>query len=247
MRLTLITITLNAQSKLSRCISSVLTQTRLPDEYIFVDGGSQDGTLDIIEKAMPDFASRGVDAKLLKQVHKEGHAGIPEAWNQGIEQSTGDIIALLNSDDLYSPEAMETVANAFSQDASLELLSSPIKLFNAEGKHLGCLYPHCLFLSEVKMPLPHPGTFMSASLYRRIGLYNENYSISADYDFVWRCRKAKVKMMYIDSPLASMEIGGRENSSRELARKETLEIALRHSSLPMLAKIAYLLRKMTGR
>ena len=246
-KLSLITITLNAQEKLPRCISSILAQNKLPDEYLFVDGGSQDGTIKIIEEAIPQLKAKGVDSRLLKQVHNEGHAGIPEAWNQGIRQATGDIIALLNSDDLYLPDAIATVVKAFSENAGLELLSSPISMVNAEGSHLHSLYPHCLCMSEVKMPVPHPGTFASAALYKRIGLYDEHYKISADYDFIWRCRKAKAKTLYIEKTLVNMEAGGMANSSRELARKETLAIALKHSSIPLLARIAYLIREITGK
>ncbi|MBR6373553.1 MAG: glycosyltransferase [Victivallales bacterium] len=246
-KFSLITITLNAQGKLPRCISSILGQTRLPDEYLFIDGGSQDGTIKIIEEALPQLKAKGVNARLLRQNHKEGHAGIPEAWNQGITQATGDIIGLLNSDDFYLPETIKTVVKAFSENANLELLSSPISMVSPDGAYLYSLYPHCLCMSEIKMPVPHPGTFASAPLYKRIGLYDENYRISADYDFIWRCRKAKANTLYLEKTLVNMEAGGMANSSRELARKETLAIALKHSRIPLLARIAYLLRKITGK
>lgn len=246
-RFSLITITLNAQEKLPRCISSISGQTRPPDEYLFIDGGSQDDTIKIIEEAIPQLKAKGVNARLLRQVHQEGHAGIPEAWNQGITQTTGDIIALLNSDDFYMPETIETIVKAFSENANLELLSSPISMVSAEGAYLYSLYPHCLCMSEIKMPVPHPGTFASAALYKRIGLYDENYTISADYDFIWRCRNAKANTLYLEKTLVNMEAGGMANSSRELARKETLAIALKYSRIPLIARIAYLIRKITGK
>ena len=246
-RFSLITITLNAQEKLPRCIFSILRQTRLPDEYLFIDGGSQDDTIKIIKEAIPQLKAKKINAKLISQVHKEGHAGIPEAWNQGITQAAGDIIGLLNSDDFYMPETIKTVVKAFSENANLELLSSPISMVSSDGGYLYSLYPHCLCMSEIKMPVPHPGTFASSTLYKRIGLYDENYKISADYDFIWRCRKAKANTMYLEKTLVNMEAGGVANSSRERARKETLAIALKYSRIPLLARIAYLIRKITGR
>ena len=246
-RFSLITITLNAQEKLPRCISSILSQNRLPDEYLFIDGGSNDGTIKIIEDAIPQLIAKGVEARLLRQIHTEGHAGIPEAWNQGIKQATGDIIALLNSDDFYQRETIETVVKAFAENANLELLSSPISMVNSNGAHLYSLYPHCLCLCEIKMPVPHPGTFISASLYRKIGLYDEKYTISADYDFIWRCRKAKANTLYLDKDMVSMEAGGKANSSRGIARKETLAIAMKHSRFPFMAVVAFLIRKIMGR
>ena len=88
---------------------------------------------------------------------------------------------------------------------------------------------------------------MRKSLYEKIGLYDERYAISADYDFIWRCRKANAKIRILEDILVSMEAGGLANSSRKAARRETLDIALRHSSMPLLARIAFLLRTVTGR
>ena len=247
MTFTLITITLNAQERLPRCIKSVLEQTTPPDEYVFVDGGSTDGTLGIIDEAIPRLAEKGIEARLLRQVHKTGSAGIPEAWNQGIASAHGDVIALLNSDDFYAPNAIEKVVAAFSDYPSAELISSPIAMVDSDGRKLYSLYPHCLCLCEIKMPLPHPGTFVRKSLYEKIGLYDERYAISADYDFIWRCRKTNAKIRLLENTLVNMEAGGLANSSRKAARRETLDIALKHSSIPLIARIAFLLRTVTGR
>ncbi len=247
MKFSLITITLNAEKSLRRCISSVLEQSRLPNEYIFVDGGSTDGTESIINDALPALIAKGIDAKLVKQVHTQGKAGIPEAWNQGITRASGDIIALLNSDDYYSPDTIRQVCNAFEENPDAEIVTSPIAMVDENGTIRHYLHPKCLCMSEIMMPLPHPGTFIRSSLYNRIGLYNENYRISADYDLIWRSRKAGAKIVYRKDQLVSMEAGGLANSSRPLARKETLKIALEHSRIPLLARAAWLLRVITGR
>ena len=97
------------------------------------------------------------------------------------------------------------------------------------------------------MAIPHPACFVAKETYDKVGLYDTSYRISADYEYIWRCRKARMRFLYSREFLTSMETGGTANSSRALARKETLAIALKYSRIPLLARIAWLLRNITGR
>lgn len=244
-RITIITICLNAAERLERCVRSVLGQTHLPDEYIFVDGGSTDGTLQLLDTLCKELLQSGVSARVLHQERHPGEAGIPSAWNQGLAQASGDIIALLNSDDFYAPTTLETVLEGFEQGC--DLFVGSINLVDATGKKTGEIHPKCLFWQEIKMAIPHPACFVAKTTYDKVGLYDTSYRISADYDFIWRCRKAQMRFRYSEKLLTCMETGGTANSSRALARKETLAIALKYSCIPLLARFAWLLRRITGR
>ncbi len=224
-----------------------MEQSRRPDEYIFVDGGSTDQTLEILEDFKAKAEHSGMAVRILQQVRHNDAAGIPDAWNQGISEVTGDVIGLLNSDDWYEPTALENVEQALVRHPKCGAASCPTRFVNEYGGEVKVFYPKCLcvFLPFM-MPVPHPGLFVRRKTYDFIGKYNVNYRISADYDWIWRFHKAGLTLAYVKDPQVNMELGGLANSNREQARNETLEIASRHGA-KRLGRIAWLLRKITGR
>jgi len=247
MKISLITICWNSERTLSRSLKTVMEQTRRPDEYVFVDGGSTDRTLEILEEFKSRAESKGMAVQIMQQVRHEGAAGIPDAWNQGISVVTGDVVGLLNSDDWYEPTALENVESVLEAHPKCGAVSCPVRFVNEYGGEVKVFYPKCLcFFLPFMMPLPHPGLFVRRNVYDVVGKYNMGYRISADYDWVWRFYKAGQKLAYVKDPQVNMELGGMANSNRDLARNETLEIASNHGSAH-LARFAWLLRKMTGR
>lgn len=250
MKTTVITICWNSERTLARCVRSVLTQSSRPVEHIVVDGGSTDGTLRVLAELAPEYAAAGVALRVLGQERRAGEAGIPSAWNQGLTAARGELIALLNSDDWYEPSALASVQDAFAvaPPPGPEMVVAPVNLVRgADGGVEKTLYPKCLWLAEILMPVPHPGCFVRRGVYfSQVGLFDCRYRIAADYDFVWRCRKARVRMAFLPEPLVNMEIGGLANRSRRLARRETLAIACRHSRFPAPAWIAWGLRTLAG-
>ena len=245
--ISLITICLNAEKTLRRAVASVLKQTRPPDEYLFVDGGSTDGTLALLDDLRETLEASHIRVTILHQVHREGAAGIPEAWNQGIRAATGDVIAMLNSDDWYAPAALATVDRLFATKPSACLVAVPVRFVQDDGMCVKVSCPKCSCLLPILMPLPHPGLFVRKRVYEQIGNYDERYRISADYDFVWRCHKAAMEIVYGEEPLVSMELGGLANRNRCLARRETRQIACRHGWDKVTPWLAWGLRSMLGR
>ncbi|MBP5640449.1 MAG: glycosyltransferase [Victivallales bacterium] len=248
MRLALVTICWNAAKTLRRTVESIKNQTRLPDEYAFVDGGSTDGTLELLEELCRELEERNVKAHVIKQQRQEGEAGIPSAWNQGIAQVKGDVIGLLNSDDWYEPDALRTVEKAFAADDGVGMVSIAVRFISPETGETKRLFRSMPgWQLPFRMTVPHPGLFVSRRVYDAIGLYDTKYRISADYDFIWRCRKKGIRMARLDDALVNMELGGTANQNRPLARKETLDIACRYCRFPVLPWLAWLGRTMTGR
>ncbi len=247
MHSTIITICWNSAKRIERCVESVLAQERLPEEYIFVDGGSTDGTLALLDSLSQRLNEKGISTRTIAQQRIEGEAGIPSAWNQGLAAAHGDVIALLNSDDYYRRNTLSSAMQALESEPDAEMFAAAVSLVDADGNAVGELHPRCLWLSEFLMPLAHPACFVTRRLYDRIGTYDTSYRISADYDFVWRCRLANARLIYSQECLVCMETGGLANSSRSAARDETLRIAKKHSKLPVLPYLAWLARKLTGR
>lgn len=246
--ISLVTICWNSAATIARTLDSVLEQTLLPNEYIFIDGGSTDGTLDILENYRPQFEAKGVSFSVEAQCRKDGEAGIPSAWNQALSHVKGDVIGLLNADDWYEPEALRLVNDAFDGDDSPEAVSAAVQMHHEDHDREWVFTPGKLSMLSWKMPVPHPGTFFKAAVYKRLGLYDTRYRISADYDFVWRCYKAGIRWHFITEILVNMQLGGVADTSRALARKETFRIARRHSNFfDFRPALAWLLRTMTGR
>ena len=247
MKISLITICWNSERTLSRSLKSVMEQSRRPDEYVFVDGGSTDRTLEILEEFKTRAESKGMAVRILQQVRHEDAAGIPDAWNQGISETTGDVVGLLNSDDWYESTALESVETVLEAHPKCDAVSCPVRFVNEYGREEKVFYPKCLcvFLPFM-MPVPHPGLFVKQKTYDFIGKYNVGYRISADYDWIWRFYKAGQTLAYVKDPQVNMELGGLANSNRDQARNETLEIASKHGA-KRFARMAWLLRKITGR
>ncbi len=239
--LSLVTICWNAAKTLPQTLKTVLEQTALPTEYLVVDGGSTDGTLELLEQFRPSFEKRGCTFQVIPQQRIPGEAGIPSAWNQAIPLAKGEIVAMLNADDWYNPDALEKVRLAFTPEVDAVAVPVAMHADTPDGDWL--FTPQSLDQLPWKMPVPHPGCFFRKSVYDRLGLYDTRYRISADYDFVWRCQKARIRWnRLVDEPLVNMRLGGLANSSRALARHETFRIARRHCAWcdprPLIALLA---------
>ena len=246
MKISLISICRNSAATIQRCIDSVLQQKHKPQEYIFVEGQSEDRTLGLLEENLPQLGAASIESRILIQKRIPGEAGIPSAWNQGLNAARGDIVALLNSDDWYEPDCLQKVHAGFVANPDIEALVCPIHLHLTTGKQK-LLAPRCLCLLPLLMPWPHPGSFFKATAYRQLGLYDTRYSISADYDFIWRYHRSKLPWLALPEALVHMEGGGFAHSNRSPARQETLAIARRHAPYSPLPYLAYALRKLSGR
>lgn len=213
MRISIITATFNSEKTVEDSIKSVLNQTceGLPFaeiEYIIIDGGSTDGTLDIINK----YEGR------ISKIVSEPDGGMYDAMNKGINLATGDIIGILNSDDFYvSNEVIKTVIQKFEETRAdcvwgdltvvdkndvnktvRDWKSGPYK----EGSFQNGWHP------------PHPGFFVKKETYNKYGLFRTDMSTWADYELQLRfLEKNKISSAYIPQVLVKMRDGGGSNKS----------------------------------
>jgi len=190
MKVTIITVTLNSERTVEKTIRSVLSQKYKDKEYIIIDGGSTDSTVSIINKYK----------KKINKIIIEKDQGVYDAINKGINLSTGSVISLLHSDDIYK--------NAF-------VLSDVVKKFNYNEKTMivigdtGYLQKKLFFLNRYysasffncwMMRLgyspPHPSTFIRKIVYTKHGLYKHKYKIAGDFEFFLRVLFIK-KLSYI--------------------------------------------------
>ena len=232
-----LTACLNSERTIRRSIDSVLSQKIQPAEYVFVDGGSADGTLQMIRET--NFKT---SFKIINQKEKTGITG---AWNLGLTEVKTDIVMILNSDDWYEPDTVPEILGAFEDNPDVGIVYGSTYFHKGEDKYLRNCRP--LWMFPVMMPIAHPACFVRKSVYDKVGLFDENYKITADYEFLYRCLRKGMKFCEIRKPFVNMELGGTANRNRETARRETREIAKKYCSVPLLPEMAYLARLVCGR
>jgi glycosyltransferase len=177
-------------------------------EHIIVDGGSTDGTIDVINK----YKNR--IAKFISEPDK----GIYDGMNKGIRLAGGDIVCMLNSDDVYASDSViETVARTMTQ-TSADVCWGDLVYVDAEDTDRIVRYWKSSEYAKGKfkrgwMP-PHPTFFVRRWVYDEYGVFNLGFSIAADYELMLRfVEKHRVSSAYIPQTLVKMRVGGKSNKS----------------------------------
>ena len=198
MKISIVTPVYNAEKTIERTILSVVNQ-RLESEveYIIIDGGSKDKTLEIINR----YANK------ISIIISEKDEGVYDAMNKGILLATGDIIGIINSDDWYNDKALSTVEQTFLQNLDISIVHSPVKNY-AEEQYFSTFMPGDLEYLPFKMTVAHPSCFVKKKVYDQVGLFNLDYSMAADYDFILRAYGNRYKFHCVDTALASFSLNG---------------------------------------
>jgi glycosyltransferase len=209
MKVSIITVVFNNQVSISDAIDSVQKQTYVNLEYIIIDGNSTDNTLDIITTKMAS------NIKLIS----EPDLGLYDAMNKGIKNSTGEIIGILNSDDLYQDNiVIEDVINVFKNDESIQIVYGDLVYVKSDSintvvRRWNSKPYYNNFFNNGNVP-PHPTMFIKRKIYEEIGMFNLKYKLAADYDFMLRLFiKGEYKSYYYNRLMVRMRLGGATNKS----------------------------------
>ena len=201
--ITVVTVVFNGEKFLDETIQSILNQTYDNLEYIIIDGGSTDGTLDIIQKY-----DHAIDYWV-----SERDNGIYDAMNRGIRLSLGDIIGLVNADDFLYLHAAETVARKFIESPPLALVYGSIDLINESGEIFGKTFSTAEEEIEKRkfkeIPFPHLSCFLAQYVYQKVGLFDMSFRLSADYDFLLRVIEKSFPRSDAHATLGGFRVGGR--------------------------------------
>lgn len=207
-KISIITVCYNSAKTIQETLQSVTRQEYPHVEYIIIDGASNDGTLDII---------RSFGNKIQKLI-SEPDKGIYDAMNKGIAHATGDVIGLLNADDLYAHSRVLTEVAAVFQDATLDACYSDLIYFSpqAENKVLrywrGSAYQPGLF-AKGWCPA-HPTFFVRRSVYERFGVFDIGFSGGNDVELMMRfLEKHHITTHYVPQVWVRMRAGGVSNNS----------------------------------
>jgi glycosyltransferase involved in cell wall biosynthesis len=213
--ITVITVVFNAEISLEETLQSVFTQNYPYLEYIIIDGGSTDKTLEIVEK---------YDSKL-SHWRSEPDLGLYDAMNKGIALSHGQLICLLNAGDRQEPHTLEMLVKAWQSTSKPTIFVGHCRTLkeNSSASRIEFVRPQQL---PAKM-LPHASVFVSRDVYQKWGLFDLRFRIASDFDFLCRCYANQVSFELIDSVLTTVEPRGVSGNyyANEL---ESTQIRLRH-------------------
>lgn len=203
-KVSLITVSYNSEKTIRDTIESVLSQNHEAIEYIIIDGGSTDSTLEIINS----YKDR------IKIVVSEPDQGIYDAMNKGVRLSSGDIIGVINSDDFYpNKEVISSVVEKFIQNPSSMLVLGAIDFvktsdINTSVRKFTTRYFTPKLMRFGIMP-PHPAAFIKKSAYLKVGEYKLGYKIAADFDLLLRMLKVnRLPFSKLNQVCVRMRLGG---------------------------------------
>jgi glycosyltransferase involved in cell wall biosynthesis len=214
--ISVVTVVRNGEAHLERAIRSVLDQSYDNVEYIVIDGGSTDSTLDMIRK---------YDDQIDCWV-SEPDRGIYDAMNKGIALATGELIGLLNSDDDYLPDALSEVARAWEASPGKDVVITGRWNVLFDNKDLGItLSPSLKFHS---LRICHQATFIPKWVYEAHGMYDTKYRYSADLEMAVRLHASGVPFLLLDSTLVNYRAFGASGMNFHRTGKEQSDILRRY-------------------
>lgn len=201
MFISVITVCYNSEKTIRRTIESVLKQTAGDFEYIIIDGASTDRTLFIAYEYRDRFQKRGIDFRIYSGIDR----GIYDAMDKGIVMARGEIIGMVNSDDWYEPDAVETVQKIYKCDP-FQICMCSLNLWHGSRKRIKV--PR-IRKYKTSRNFCHPSMFVTKDTYKKIGVYSRTrYRVYADFDFWLRAQRQNVKITISDIVVSNYTMGG---------------------------------------
>jgi glycosyltransferase involved in cell wall biosynthesis len=211
MKISIITACYNSEKYIKDTIKSILNQTYQNIEYIIIDGKSIDNTVNIIKEFEPKFNSR------LKWI-TEPDTGIYDAMNKGIKLATGDIIGILNSDDIYlNNNVISKIVNIFANNDTDSIFANLYFVDSNDTKKIVRTWKSSSYIpysfSKGWHP-PHPTFFVKRDYYDKYGDFDTTFQISADFELMLRfIEKFQIKTYFLDEFIVAMRYGGESTKS----------------------------------
>ncbi len=193
-KVTLVTACLNAEKTIGRTLRSVEGQGYQPLEYIIVDGGSTDNTLNILR-------SHG---HLITRLISEKDKNVADAINKGFRHATGDIFGYLNADDCLEPGALACVAKIFKEQPDADVVTGGCRRVFGDGSELITRVPERYTrVMSMRNDIEQPSTFWRASMHRRAGELDDTYFLAFDWEWWNRLRVSGARFIAIPDILST--------------------------------------------
>lgn len=228
-KISVITITYNSEATLEETIQSVLAQAYPNLEYIIVDGLSTDGTMDVVSRYRSQIST----------VICEKDHGISDAFNKGIGAATGDIIGILNSDDVMLPNALMEVAKYY--DGVTDVYRGNTIIWNDQTGFMARELPSMqLSLIPFTAKVSHQGMFITPQAYRKYGMYRVEIKYPMDLELLLRFYLAGAKMKQMDVDVAKFRMGGATSTPITKKKQDYMNVVLYNGGKQWQATVYYL-------
>lgn len=211
MKISIVTVTFNSGETVRDTIESVLSQTYKDYEYIIIDGGSKDNTVDIIKEYEPKFEGR---MKWISEKDKGMYDGI----NKGIRMATGEVVGIINSDDFYHrTDIFNIIAKSFEENKDIQAIYGDVRFVHPDNLAKTVRYYSSKHWKPWRfrfgfMPA-HPTFFTYKENFDKYGYYQYDYHIAADYELLIRhLYTNKVPAKYVPVDFMKMRTGGRSTN-----------------------------------
>lgn len=215
-----ITPCFNSVKTIRDTLESVLHQTYKNIEYIIIDGGSTDGTLRVIEEYTEAFQGR-------MKVVSERDEGIYDAMNKGISMASGQLIGIVNSDDFYELDAVETMVDAMEIGQKYQILYGFQRCLEERKEVRVVLFHHDNLDQQM---ITHPTCFVTKDVYKDFGMFDLGYRSSSDYEFMLRLFHVnKVQFKPVYKIISNFELGGMSSSQKGV--RETMKLYLQYGTI----------------
>ena len=208
-KISIITVCYNSALTIEKTIQSVVSQDYANREYIVVDGLSSDNTMDIVNKYRDQ----------IDVIISEKDQGISDAFNKGIRRATGDIIVMINADDILLPGALSKVAQVWTPE--IDVLATNVIMKDAETGYECREVPSTTFpLMPFFRHVAHQGAYISWECYQKYGLYDTNIRWPMDLELLMRVYVQGGRFHHADIDTAVFISGGTTNSNSILKKKK---------------------------
>ncbi len=208
--ISIITVVFNGERYLEQTIQSVINQTYKNIEYIIIDGGSTDKTVEIIKKH-----EANIDYWI-----SETDDGIYDAMNKGINKAKGEYIGLLNSDDFYEQNAVEIIVNQINTQPEIDVFFGNAYIINEDIQKKKLQTGMKGENIQKGFSIFHPTVFVKRETYTKYGLFDTSYKIAADYEFLLRIHKRDCKFQYVDNIITNFREGGMSYYNKGTAQEQ---------------------------
>lgn len=236
MKVSIITVCYQSAHTLRDAINSVLAQQGVDIEFIVVDGGSSDGTVELLK----EYGTR------INQWVSERDGGIYDAMNKGVRMATGDWIGFLHADDLLAHSRIIADMLDVVAKTNADVVYGDLVYVQKDNSQQIVRYWKSEDFSPRLLPKgwmpPHPTVYVRRELFVKTGLFNVEYRISADYDFLLRLLSTpSIRVAYIPQIMVRMRVGGASNRSiGNIIRKSKEDyLALRRNHIGGIGALLY--------
>ena len=222
-KVSVITVVYNGAKHLEECIRAVANQTYANIDYFVIDGGSNDGTVDIIRRN---------ESHITKWISEEDE-GLYDAMNKGVAMVTDpeSYVLFANADDHLNYQ--DVIENVMVLSNGEDLVYG--KMVLTDGEISGVAGREVTFRDLAQQTLCHPATFVRRKVFDQIGMFDTSYKIAADYDFIVRAFGAGVSTRFVDVIVSTMRMGGVSDDRFMLSCSERKAVI--HRQFPFLPRM----------